>query len=88
MAVPNSIDALGVAAGSIAVTPSNSVSYSGANGTIARGLYVGGAGNVTLVDYNGNVTLFTAVPVGTILPIAHTRVNVTGTTATNMVALF
>ena len=68
----------------VAVTPSNSVDFTqGA----CKALYVGGAGNVTAV-VGGVAVLFTAPPVGTILPIAATRVNSTGTTATAMVALY
>lgn len=67
------------------VTPSNTTSYSQG---IARALYVGNSGNVVVVDANGNAVTFTNVQNGQILPVAHQRVNATGTTATNMVALF
>ena len=70
-------------ASAAAVTPSDSVNLTGTT----RGVYVGGTGNVTAV-INSTAITFTAVPVGTILPIAATRINATGTTATNMVALF
>lgn len=55
--------------------------------TIARALYVGGVGDVTLVTAAGNTVLFSAVPAGTTIPIRFSRVNSTATTATNMVAL-
>lgn len=68
----------------IAVTPSDATSFtSGA----CKGIYVGGAGNITAI-VGGVAVLFTAVPVGAILPIAATRVNSTATTATAMVALY
>lgn len=68
-----------------AVTPSDTVEY----GRAARGLYVGGTGAVVLVDANGPATAtFSAVPAGTTLWVWHRRVNATGTTATNLVALF
>lgn len=54
------------------------------------GLYVGGAGNVTLsTALSAAAITFTAVPVGTILPITldQGRVMATGTTATLIVAL-
>jgi hypothetical protein len=51
-----------------------------------RAIYVGGAGNITAI-VNGAAVLFTAVPVGTTLPVEATRVNATATTATAMVAL-
>lgn len=54
-----------------------------------RGIYVGGAGNVTLkfADSAAAVTLV-AVPVGTFLPVQAVMVLATGTTATNLVALY
>jgi hypothetical protein len=53
----------------------------------ARAIYVGGAGNVTVVTANTSVVTFVAVPVGFILPVQCVRVNATGTTATNLVGL-
>ena len=65
------------------VVPSDSVDFvKGA----ARGLYVGVSGNVTLVAPHNTVQLFSNVPVG-FMPVQCTRVNATGTSATNMVAL-
>jgi hypothetical protein len=64
-----------------AVTPSDTTQLAG------KALYIGGAGNVTLVTESGAVVLFTAPPVGSILPVKFTRVNATGTTATLLVAL-
>jgi hypothetical protein len=68
--------------GAIAVTPSNTVDLAKA----ATGFYVGVTGDVTLVDLYGNVTQFKAVPVGFQYFIGFTRINATGTTATNIVA--
>ena len=55
----------------------------------SKALYVGGTGNITcrLADDSADV-LFTAVPVGTILPIRVTHVRATGTTATAIVNLY
>lgn len=53
-----------------------------------RGIYVGGAGAVTVVTPAGSVVTFSGVPAGTILPVRATRVNSTGTDATNMVGLY
>lgn len=53
-----------------------------------RGIYVGGTGNLTVKDDNGNSTLIEAIPVGTLLPIAPVYVMATGTSATKLVALF
>jgi len=70
-----------------AVTPSNSVNFT----KVARGLYIGGAGNAVVVMENGDPILFNGLLAGTILPVRCIRVNTTTggtTTATNIVALF
>jgi hypothetical protein len=51
-----------------------------------RSLYVGGTGHVTVITAEGRSCLFSAVPVGTILPIRCTKV-MAATTATLIVAL-
>lgn len=67
-----------------AVTPSDTVSME-----CGRALYVGGAGDLTVVmREESNVVTFAAVPAGTVLPMQVRRVNATGTTATNIVALY
>jgi len=66
-----------------AVTPSDSTDLT----TLARAIYVGGAGNVVAVQHDGTAVTFTAVPAGTVLPIAIRRINSTSTTATAIVAL-
>jgi len=68
----------------VAITPSDATSFTeGA----CHAIYVGGAGNITAV-VNGTAVLFAAVPVGTVLRVRATRVNATGTAATNLVALY
>lgn len=67
--------------GAVAITPSDATNLGG------KAIYVGGTGDVAVVTEGGNVTTFSAVPVGAVLPIRFTRVNSTGTTATNLVAL-
>jgi hypothetical protein len=55
------------------------------------GIYVGGAGNVAVLmagDATDTPVVFVAPPVGYILPIAVKRVRATGTTATNLVAVY
>lgn len=49
-----------------------------------RFLYVGVTGAITVKAFNGDVTLFLAVPVGQ-LDIQPKRIMATGTTATNIV---
>lgn len=50
-------------------------------------IYVGGAGNLKVTTERGDVVTFSAVPVGTVLPIRTSLVWATGTTATNLVGL-
>lgn len=67
-----------------AVTPSDTARIS------CKAIYVGGAGNVAVSpDGTTAATVFTAPPVGSILPIAldQGRIMATGTTATLMVSL-
>lgn len=70
---------------SVAVTPSDTVNF--ATGR-AVGLYIGGAGNVVLIDDSGTAQTFTGLLVGHVYPFACTRVNATNTTATNIRALY
>lgn len=50
-------------------------------------IYVGGAGNLKVTTENGDVVTFSAVPVGTVLPIRTSLIWATGTTATLLVGL-
>ena len=67
----------------VAVTPSDTVDLT----PPARALYVGGAGNVVVINAAGTAVTFIGVAAGSILPIRTTRVNSTSTTATSIVAL-
>lgn len=69
----------------VAVTPSDSSDING--GQLTRGLYIGGAGDVSVV-IGGNSITFVGAVAGSILPIRVSRVNSTSTTATSIVALF
>lgn len=71
------------ALGAVAVTPSDTVNIVGG----FKSLYIGGAGNVTLVTYNDEVVTFVGLLAGSILPVVGYRVNATATTATNLVGL-
>ena len=55
---------------------------------VTTALYIGGAGNVTVRMHGGGTVTFAAVPAGTQLRIRAKGVNATGTTATNIVALY
>lgn len=70
-----------------AVTPSDSVGLV----DITRYVYVGGTGDLAVVmadDPAQAAVLFKAVPVGSLLPIAVSLIKATGTTATNIVAMY
>jgi len=64
--------------GAVAITPSDATDLSSYE---LRGLYVGSAGDIA-IEQPGNDTpvVLVAVPAGSILPIAVTKVNATGTT--------
>lgn len=75
-----------VAAGSaVAVTPNDGADLA----LTSRGLYIGGAGNVrVLLDLDSAAVTFAACAAGSVLPIRVVRVYSTGTTATNLLALY
>ena len=66
-----------------AVTPSDTVAI-----THTRALYVGAGGSVVVTDMQGNDSTYVGVLGGTILPIQVTKVKATGTTASNILALY
>lgn len=68
-----------------AVTPSDTVALVGG---VCRAFYIGGAGDLSVIDHAGNTVLFIGLLAGTILPFGGTHVRATGTTATNIVALW
>lgn len=67
----------------VAVDPDDATNFT----YYPRAIYVGGAGDVAAVDWDGNVVVFEDVPAGTLLPIRPKRINETNTTATLMVAV-
>jgi len=67
----------------VAVSPSNTDNLPAPT----RAIYVGSTGGNIVAVMNGVPITFIAVPAG-ILPILCTRINATGTTATNLVALW
>ena len=54
---------------------------------MSRALYIGVAGDVTVILKSGASLLFKALPVG-LYPIRAKRVAATGTAATNILALY
>lgn len=65
------------------ITPSNTVDFT----TLAKSIWVGVAGNVTLVTSRGTTLTFVGCQAGSIIPVEARRVDVTGTTATSLVAI-
>lgn len=65
-----------------AVTPSDTV-----NMIEASSVYVGVSGDISIVTPNGQSVLLKSVAVG-MLDVPVSRVNATGTTATNMIAFY
>ena len=67
-----------------AVTPANTGEFT----DVARALYVGVGGDVSVVSLNDQTVVYKNAPSGTIIPIRCKRVNSTGTTATDIVGMF
>ena len=65
------------------IAPSDTVNL----GSPTRAIYVGSAAGDIVAIVNGVAITFKSVPIG-ILPIKCTRVNLTGTTSTNLIALW
>lgn len=65
------------------VTPHNTTPLE----QVTSRIYIGGTGTLTVTMASGVDVLFSALPVGTILPIRCTHVKSTGTTATLIVAI-
>jgi hypothetical protein len=66
------------------VTPSDTVDLVPG----ARALFVGGAGNLTIITREGRTVLFTSVAANTKIDVAAKRVMATGTVATLIQALY
>lgn len=74
-----------------AVTPSNTADIPYVGGGDINWpcvLFIGGAGNLRVLTAGGDDVTFTGVLAGSFLPVQVTRVFSTGTTATNIVALW
>jgi len=72
------------AAGAIAVTPNDSTDLA----SQARALWIGTGGDVTVITVDGQTVLLANIPDGSLLPVRCTRVKSTGTTASDIVALY
>lgn len=72
------------ASNAFAVTPADGSDLAHA----ARALFVGGAGDIKVDTLGGDTVTFTGVVAGSILPVRILKVYSTGTTATNIVAVY
>lgn len=75
-------DLLSPASNAAAVTPSDTVDLP----TASKRLWIGGTGTVKINTVGGSTVTYTGVPAGVYLNVRASRVYVTGTTATNIVA--
>lgn len=83
MPTPFNTTSEGPARGGAAVVPSDANDLA----REARALYIGVTGDVVLDTPDGATLTFKAAPVG-ILSVSAKRVRATGTTATNIIALY
>lgn len=67
-----------------AITPSDSTDFT----YVSRGIYVGVSGDIMAVMADGTAVLFKNAVAGSILPLRCSRVNSTGTSATNLVGIY
>lgn len=73
-----------------AVTPSDTVNIPSVTGGVNNGcvLYVGGAGTLKVTTIGGDEVTFTGLIAGSFIPVHVVKVWSTGTSATNIVALW
>lgn len=73
-----------------AVTPSDTVDIAAVTGGSNNGcvLYVGGGGNLKVLTVGGDEVTFVNIQDGSFLPVHVLRVFSTGTTSTNILALW
>lgn len=76
----------------IAVAPSDTIDLApytqSGNNELTAWVYVGVAGDLACVDQSGTVTIFAGVPAGVQLRVAVRRINLSNTTAQNIVAAY
>lgn len=70
--------------GAVAVTKSDTTTFT----PPFKELYIGGVGDVAIRTLGGTNVTFTAVPAGVRIPIRGDQVLSTGTTATNITAMW
>ena len=68
----------------MAISPSDSTALS----HVTRAVYIGAGGDLRGIMHNGTEVTLRGLPAGMLLPIRISRVWATGTTASNLVALW
>ena len=90
---PNALDVNNAspAIKSFAITPADNTPFQVTIGGIVygfcRAIYVGGTGDVTIINMDGTTVKYTACPVGLIIPAIAQGVMSTGTSATSLVGM-
>lgn len=82
--IKNAVKMTWAVEGAEVVTPSDVTNLT----KLSRGLYLGTSGDVAVILQDGSEVTFTNLTSGVMHPIAVGRVKSTGTTATNILALF
>ena len=74
----------------VAVTPSNTANISDSTEAAKSGvvLYIGTKGNLKVLTVGGDEVTFTNIQDGSFIPVQVLRVYSTGTTASNIIALW
>tara|TARA_R110000824_G_scaffold194375_5_gene376996 strand:+ start:6286 stop:6549 length:264 start_codon:yes stop_codon:yes gene_type:complete len=67
----------------LTITPSDTLELTHS----VRAIFVGGTGNITLIDSKGTSHVLVGIPAGATLAIKPTKIMATGTTATSIVGL-
>jgi len=67
-----------------AVTPHDTTELT----NVSRALWIGGAGNITVLTAEDETVLISGIQAGTLLPIQVKRVDATATTATLITSLY
>ena len=68
----------------LAITPSDAAELE----YLVRGIYVGGAGDLTVMTLGGTIGVFVGVTAGSIIPVLAIKVYSTGTSASNLLGMF
>lgn len=79
-----SIPDAGPAIAAAAITPDDNNDLT----NYTRAILVGGAGNLACITRGGDTVTFSGLLAGVVYPFALKRIKSTGTTATNLVALY